>query len=63
MKEAGWPEDSEKFAHFFEKIAKAVAKTRICQNIFIKAQFLSPKHLQQNPSKHLKYIQQTKFCL
>ncbi len=38
-------------------------KTKISQNIFIKVQFLSPKHLQQNPSEHLKYIQQTKFWL
>jgi hypothetical protein len=46
-----------------KKVDKTIVKTKICQNIFIKAQFLSPKHLQQNPSECLKYIQQTKFCL
>ncbi len=53
----GWPEDPKKFAQFFENVAKTVAKKKICQNIFNKAQFLSPKQLQQNPSEHLKYIQ------
>jgi hypothetical protein len=46
-----------------KKVDKTIVKTKICQNIFIKVQFLSPKHLQQNPSECLKYIQQTKFCL
>ena len=40
-----------------KKVDKTIVKTKICQNIFIKAQFLIPKHLQQNPSEHLKYIQ------
>ena len=35
----GWPEDLEKFAQNFEKVAKTVAETKIFQNIFIKVHF------------------------
>ncbi len=50
-------------AKILEKVAKTVAKTKKCQNIFNKAQFESPKHLHQDPSKPLKYTQQTIFSL
>ncbi len=46
-----------------EKEAKTVAKPKKCQNIFNKAQFESPNHQHQNPSKLLKYTQQTIFSL
>jgi hypothetical protein len=46
-------------AKFFQKIALKVAKSKIGQNIYNKAQFESPKHLQQDAFETLKYLQQT----
>jgi len=36
---------AKKIAKFFQKIALKVAKSKIGQNIYNKAQFESPKHL------------------
>jgi hypothetical protein len=36
---------------------------KICQNIFIKAQFESPKYLHQNTFEPLKYLQPTYIYL
>jgi hypothetical protein len=38
-----------------EKVAKTVAKSKY-NNIFIKDQFENPKHVNQTPSKLLKYV-------
>jgi hypothetical protein len=43
----------------FLKIAQKVAESKRGQNIYSKAQFESPKHLQQSPFETLKYLQQT----
>ncbi len=47
----------------FWKSSQNSCQNQKYKNIFTKAQFLRPKHLQQNPSEHFKYIQQTKFRL
>jgi hypothetical protein len=44
----------EKIAQILEKVAKTFTKSKNAQNIFIKTQFESPKHLYQTPSKLLK---------
>jgi hypothetical protein len=49
----------EKNRQIFPKIAPKVAKSTKGQNIYNKAQFESPKHLQQTTFETLKYIQQT----
>ncbi len=36
-----------RFAQILEKVAKAVAKPKNCQNKYIKSQFESPKHQHQ----------------
>jgi hypothetical protein len=46
-------------AKFFQIIALKVAKSKKGQNMYNKAQFESPKHLQQNTFETLKYLQQT----
>jgi hypothetical protein len=43
---------------FFQKIAQKVAKSKKVQKIYNKAQFESPKHLQQTIFETLKYLQQ-----
>jgi len=40
-------------------MAQKVAKSKKGQNIYNKAQFESPKHLQQTTFETLKYLQQT----
>jgi hypothetical protein len=45
----------KKFAQILEK----VDKPKKYENIFIKAQWESPKHLHENPSKLLKYLKIT----
>jgi hypothetical protein len=43
-----WSEDwGKNWAKFFEK-AKTVAKSKNCQNIYIKAEFERTKHLHQS---------------
>jgi hypothetical protein len=49
-----------KKAKILEKVAKTVSKQK-CQNIYTKAQFEGPKHLQQTPRETSKYVQQTLF--
>ncbi len=49
----------KKFAKFKKKIAQKVAKSKKGQNIYNKAQFESPKHLQQTTFETSKYLQQT----
>jgi hypothetical protein len=48
----------EKIAKIFKNCPK-VAKSKKGQNIYNKAQFESPKHLQQTTFETLKYLQQT----
>jgi hypothetical protein len=50
----------KKFAKFFKKIAQKVAKSKKCQNIYNKAQFERPKHLQQMTFETLKVAQLAK---
>ncbi len=47
----------KKFAKFFKKIGQKVAKSKKCQNIYNKAQFERPKHLQQMTFETLKVAQ------
>jgi hypothetical protein len=52
-------EDLGKIAQIFEKVAKTVAQLKRCENVYIKAQFESPKQLHQTPSELVKYLQHT----
>jgi len=45
----------------FQKVAKTVSKLKKYQNIYIKTQFESLKHLQQTTFETLKYLQQIIF--
>jgi hypothetical protein len=45
----------------FQRIAQKVAKSKNGQNIYIKAQFESPKYLHQTTFETIKYLQQTMF--
>jgi hypothetical protein len=45
----------------YRKSSPNSCQIKKCQNIFIKAQFESQKHLHQTPSKLLKYPEQTIF--
>jgi hypothetical protein len=45
----------KKFAPILEKVAKTVAKSKRPKNIYIKAQFQSPQHLNQTTLEPLKY--------
>jgi hypothetical protein len=49
----------EKIHQSFQKIAQKVAKSKKGQNIYNKAHFENPKHLQQITFEILKYLQQT----
>jgi hypothetical protein len=49
----------EKNSPNFSKIDQKVAKSKKGQNIYNKAQFESPKHIQQTAFETLKYLQQT----
>jgi hypothetical protein len=50
-----------KNCQIFQKIAQKVTKSKNGQNFNNKAQFESPKHLQQTTFETLKYLQQTMF--
>jgi hypothetical protein len=52
----------KKLPKFSKKIAQKVAKLKKVQNIYNKAQFENPKHLQQTTFETLKYPQQTMLC-
>jgi hypothetical protein len=47
-------------AKFFKKIVQKVAKSKKAKNIYNKAQFESPKHLQQTTFETSKVAQLTK---
>jgi hypothetical protein len=51
---------SKKIAKFFKNSPKSF-QVKKGQNIYHKAQFESPKHLQQTTFETLKYLQQTKL--
>jgi hypothetical protein len=49
----------KKNCQIFLKIAQKVTKSEKGQNIYNKAEFENPKHLQQTTFETLKYLQQT----
>ncbi len=50
-----------KIAQFFKKLPKKHPSLKKYQNIYIKTQFESPKHIHQTPFVFLKYLQQIIF--
>jgi hypothetical protein len=52
----------EKNCQFFQKIAQKVAKSKKVKNIYNKAQFESPKHLQHTTFEPFKVAKLAKNC-